>query len=125
MNKRHAVVLERGKARVLVWIHDENLNRETPVRCNFSDFVNFYASRNVYLPGRNNNERRENLATWWLHDPGRRQYRGVTFAPNMETPGLFNLWRGFSVKEIRGDWSLMKAHIAEPSARTTMPYSAG
>jgi hypothetical protein len=113
MNKRHAVVLEGGKARVLMERRDEELDRPLIVRCGFPDFRYFYANRNVYVPGKNGKGQRQRLADWWLTHPSRRTYEAVTFAPNKETPGLFNLWQGFGVVPAPGDWTRMKAHLAE------------
>jgi hypothetical protein len=113
MNERHAVVLEGGRTRVLVETHDEGLDRRLIVRCSVADFGHFYANRRVFIPGDDGKERREGLAPWWFTHPRRRTYEGVTFAPNQETPRLFNLWRGFGVARAPGDWSRMRAHIAE------------
>ena len=113
MNDRHAVVQEGGKTRVITETYDPDLNRRLIVRSSFTDLQNFYSNRGVFIPEGDGKERREGLAQWWLTHPSRRQFRGVTFAPNRETPGLFNLWQGFGVVPAPGDWSLTKAHIAE------------
>lgn len=53
---------------------------------------------------------RQPLGTWWIKHEGRRQYDGVVFdpTPGAKHPGLYNLWRGWSVAPARGDWSLMQ-----------------
>jgi hypothetical protein len=55
------------------------------------------------------------LGQWWLANPGRRQHRGVTFMPG--EPGAvrecLNLWRGWGVDPVEGDWSLIRAHIED------------
>jgi hypothetical protein len=53
---------------------------------------------------------RRPLGTWWIKHGGRRQYDGVVFdpTPGAKHPGLYNLWRGWTVTPIRGDWSLMQ-----------------
>lgn len=53
---------------------------------------------------------RRPLGTWWIKHEGRRQYDGVVFdpTPGARHPGLYNLWRGWSVAPVRGDWSLMQ-----------------
>lgn len=61
---------------------------------------------------------RQGAGSWWLSHPERRQYEGITFAPGKKgtvpaTPGLLNLWRGFSIPSRRGDWSLMERHVDE------------
>jgi len=42
-------------------------------------------------------------STWWLTHPERREYKSVDFLPIPETPyGVFNMWKGFTVKPIGG-----------------------
>ena len=55
------------------------------------------------------------LGTWWISHPQRRQYDGVIFDP---TPGVnhsnwYNLWRGWSVEAVKGDWSPMQQLIRD------------
>jgi len=47
---------------------------------------------------------------WWKH-PDRRQYKKVVFEPGRKTPGEYNLWSGFPIKPMKGDWSLFRDHI--------------
>ena len=112
MNQRYAVVQEAGKTLVLIETHDEILDRRLILRSTFGDIKAFYSNRRVLIPGEDDKIRREELGAFWLKHAARREYTGVTFAPNRETPGLFNLWQGFGVKPVRGTWSLMDAHIA-------------
>lgn len=53
---------------------------------------------------------RRPLGTWWIRHEGRRQYDGVVFdpTPGAKHPGLYNLWRGWAVAPVKGDWSLMQ-----------------
>jgi hypothetical protein len=49
------------------------------------------------------------VAEWWLKHPNRRQYlSGVVFDPTGNAPEVcWNLWSGFCVNPLPGDWSLM------------------
>jgi Family of unknown function (DUF5906) len=53
------------------------------------------------------------LGEYWLRNPRRRQFRGLVFRPGREgiINGFLNLWRGFGVEPVQGDWSLMQQHI--------------
>jgi hypothetical protein len=55
------------------------------------------------------------LALWWLNHGDRAQYRGVKFRPNQEgvVDGYVNLWHGWGVEAVPGDWSLIQRHIVE------------
>lgn len=57
----------------------------------------------------------EPLGTWWLSHVGRRSFErvGMWPPPLKEPPRAYNLWRGFAVKPVSGDWSLMRAHIRD------------
>ena len=51
------------------------------------------------------------LPKWWLLSSERREYKGVLFLPGKETPGFFNLWRGFAYEAKPGDCSLFLEHL--------------
>lgn len=45
----------------------------------------------------------------WLEDPDKREYDRMVFRPGLEvSPREFNIFRGFAIKPVEGDWSLMK-----------------
>jgi len=52
-----------------------------------------------------------NVAYLWLKSPKRRQYQGLVFAPGKETPGYYNLFRGFSVEPVKGKCHLFWHHL--------------
>lgn len=56
--------------------------------------------------------------TWWLSQRGRRQYQGIAFkalhkGEVADTSPMLNLWQGFGVQPVSGDWSLMQSHIRQ------------
>ncbi len=53
------------------------------------------------------------LAKHWLNHPQRRQYEGITFAPNRDVPGYYNVWKGFAVVPKPGDCSRFLAHLKD------------
>lgn len=59
------------------------------------------------------------LGSWWAKHPKRRQYDGVVFDPSPERyhEKLYNLWRGWAVEPIAGDWSLMKRLLRDVLCR--------
>jgi hypothetical protein len=82
-----------------------------------SAFDQWNANRYVTYTDRNGDERKMPLAKLWMHHPLRRQYEGITFAPNREVPNYYNLWRGFLVKPRRGDCSKFLAHLKDNVCR--------
>ncbi len=63
------------------------------------------------------------LTKEWLAWEDRKTYSSIVFDPSAEqkTKGALNLWRGFAVKPIEGDWSLLRAHMFEVLCRFN-PY---
>jgi len=59
------------------------------------------------------------LGTWWTSHPQRRQYDGVLFdpTPGASHPGWYNLWRGWAVDPLKGDWSKMQQLIRDVLCR--------
>src|SRR5262249_24058914 len=108
MNDRFAVVKVGGKTRVLS-LERSPIHRGwlVPTYSTFTDFRNFH-HRVIMWGGRE-----IGIAAWWIKQEERRQYEGVTNQPGIETPGYFNLWRGFAVKPRAGDCSLFLAHILD------------
>ena len=56
------------------------------------------------------------LGHWWTSHTRRRTYKGLTFRPDMQAEVVndrLNLWRGWGVAPIKGDYSLMQRHILE------------
>jgi hypothetical protein len=54
------------------------------------------------------------VANVWLNHTMRRQYiHGVAFDPSTTKPisNILNLWEGYAVQPVAGDWSLLRDHI--------------
>lgn len=49
--------------------------------------------------------------SWWLSNIGGRSYTKTCFDPAGTPKGAYNYWTGFSVSPVKGDCSLMKAHM--------------
>ena len=120
MNEKHHVVLHGGKTRVLTWDDDEIYEgRKVPVYQTPVDFRAFHSKyRHSYqiktkVKDENGNETGETetktitkpLGDWWWDQKERRQYEGLTYAPNTDADivgGKLNLWTGFTVAPIKG-----------------------
>jgi hypothetical protein len=114
MNGQFAVVREGGKTLVISETIDPVLHRRVIERSSFTDIRNFYNNQQIAVSENSRGEPKYSpLGDWWLDHQDRRQYDGVVFDPGKETPGYFNMWRGFAVVPARGDWSLMKNHICQ------------
>ena len=116
LNADHAVVSEEGKTLIFRTNFDDVLERNIMERLSFQDFRNLY--NNVQVVVGYNSKKSPVLKTkanYWLENQRRMQFsKGVMFDPSgRKTPGKLNLWQGFQIDPVPGDWSLMRNHIRE------------
>ena len=103
LNARYCVLPIGGKTRVVTWGDDPDFpGHETIVRS--SSLADFKALHNKYRHTYMNDNGKTvtvRLGTWWVGNPGRRQYDGgMRFMPSRAEAvvnGTLNLWRGFAV----------------------------
>jgi hypothetical protein len=107
MNAKYCVIQEGGKAWVITF--EIEYGRLVPIYMTFSAFQQLYMNRFVMVDCKS-----VPLGTWWLKQPGRKQYAALTFEPGNDAEVIddrLNLWRGWGVAPKPGDWSLMREHI--------------
>lgn len=113
MNAKHAVLsCIGGKCRVLSWstrVWGRGNVRQVPAIQSFEDFRNRYSNQVVAVEG--SSGKLITLGDWWLRQPQRRQAETLCFRPDTDEPiveGCINIWRGYTVKPKRGDWTKMR-----------------
>jgi hypothetical protein len=130
MNKKYSIVRDGSKVNVLMFdVHTKKIGRHEHTRqiatfLSFFDFRNLHSHRTVFVRDAKNKIHAIPLGDWWLKNPKRKQYAGIVFEPGgKEVIGnRLNLWKGFGVAPIKGDWSLMKAHIKEVMCSSNAEY---
>ena len=114
LNSLHAVVREGGKTKIFNEEHDSSTNRYYLTRSSFQDLRNYYHNREVVVgTSKKGKDITTKLGDWWLEHENRRTYENLIFAPGKDTPGKYNLWRGFAVEDVPGEWKLFREHIFE------------
>ena len=126
LNDRHAVIDNVGGKTVIASFEtvrlrfgEEIVTRNVIVYQRTSDFLLRYSNRHVILEVPNKqggiNRERMEMGKWWLKQLGRRQHNGVLFLPGESkiVDGSLNLWRGWGLLAVQGDWSLIRKHIFE------------
>lgn len=106
INGSYAVVIIGGKFRII----REKRNK----LINFMDKTSFLdLHANVQVPIQvGDNVKSEDVGKLWIKWPGRRQYEDIAFDPGMKIEqDVYNLFRGFPLKPVQGDWNLMLDHI--------------
>lgn len=107
MNDKHAVIGSigsKGLCRILSEERDAALGRSRIAYQNQSDFLLRYRNKMVdFVASANGKMASKPAGIWWLDHPQRRYYDTVVFAPGIDTPGSYNLWKGFGCDAIKGE----------------------
>lgn len=111
MNKDHFVSRYASKTVVCRETIDSSLNRQILMMTSFTHFRNFYSNRSVQIQTSKNHSASAPLGDAWLKHEDRRQYEDIQMLPEGNKEGVYNLWRGYSVKAGEGSWKLMRKHI--------------
>jgi len=117
LNKRHAVVVVRGRTLISTERKNGSVDFGT-VR----DIHAFY--ENDRVPA--GDGKLEPASRRWMRNPKRQTYAdGVTFAPGGCEPGTLNLWRGWAVEpDAEASCSLFLAHLREVVCRGNGDHAA-
>ena len=117
MNKQHAIIDNVGGRAVIASWEPASYDQSKLVIVfqNKESFLLRYSNRFVWIElfdGKGSRVRM-GLGQWWLSHRDRQQYRGVLFKPG--APGVvnecLNLWQGWGVEAIAGDWGLIRKHV--------------
>lgn len=117
LNQKHFVAEEGGKTRVYNEKFDRVLQRHYITTSTFGDFRNLYLNKYTEVETKNAKGKIGakfiDQGDYWLRHPDRREYVEIVFDPlAAAVDGVYNLWRGFSVKpDNAGSWELLKKHI--------------
>jgi len=102
LNSAYYVAPEGGK----VMVHDERDGQMYSV----ADFKTLYMNKYA----KDVEGKRKQLGVAWLGSPIRRQYDRTVFDPGApDDPQIYNRYKGFAFEPQRGDWSLLRGHIAK------------
>jgi hypothetical protein len=106
MNARYAWIKALGRVADVGGAHIEYRGTD--------GFRTSYDNRKVQL-GEGDESKLIPMATYWLKSAERRTYGkvGLWAPPKEAQPGDYNLWKGFAIEPIQGEWSLMQDHILQ------------
>jgi hypothetical protein len=128
LNQKHAVIGNYGsKCAVLSW-ERWNVDPEmmVPVFQTFADFRNRYMNRYVEKETEDGTKRVP-AGRYWLSNPKRLSYEGVSFEPG-KTEVLrgnrLNLYRGFAVQPRKGSWKRLRSHTYRVSVTAIVGQAA-
>lgn len=112
LNDQHAVIESfGGKCVVIEEQFDPVLSRSRLIHQTFTNFQQRYLNQKIKIGEKNNGQPvYKTVGKYWLEHPHRRQFSSVVFSPGRDHDGIYNLWRGFSVKSIPGKCELFLEH---------------
>lgn len=113
-NRRYAVIITSGGVKILREPDRDDPNGD--VQFLSQNDVALYERNNVYWVSDKKSGKSQKLEIFkmWLEWEKRRTYKNVVFLPGEKTPShIYNLFRGWAVEPIRGDWSMLRTHIFE------------
>jgi hypothetical protein len=121
-NQRYAVTRTSGGVRILV----EPRTANDDVTFETQNDVALYERNKVMWVGGNRDgtgAKKMEAFKLWLEHPKRRTHSGVMFAPGQNLGrSVYNLFRGWPVQSIEGDWSLLRGHIYENICESNDEY---
>jgi hypothetical protein len=113
LNKKHAVIMLAGKCLILNHVIDPTTNRPDVDFSTIQDIKNRYQNRKVLVED-GDRKRKMTIAEYWLNHPNRKEYSRIVFDPSgNEKDGVYNLWQGFALKPVKGQWRRMERHLLE------------
>ncbi len=110
LNKTYSYVIYGGKP-TIIQEHIGEDGRLEMSKCTVTAFTKLMNNKKVKFMGKDGKTKEIPMGNWWMAQEGRRTYRKITFKPNKETPGCYNLWQGFKYIPAEGNWSIFKEHI--------------
>lgn len=112
MNEKFCAVLENGDFSIYMTDVDDLYTppRTMMTRLTRSAFRSYHENKLITLPDQ---KRRVSVADAWLAHPKRREYPGIVLDPDNRDTGKLNLWQGWAVEPMPGDWSLMRRDLIE------------
>lgn len=107
-NKEYFVSQESGKTFVFHETFDTALEVRDLVKYTFANFKQLHDKDRIEV-----GTSTKGKGSAWLGSKDRRQYKGIMLAPpGMTCPeGYYNLWKGFGVEPVKGNWNLMQRHL--------------
>jgi len=114
MNATYSAVLLGGKFRIIKETMDYSANRNMIDFLEISSFYHYLANNKVPVIVGDEKVKMLPISQVWEKWEGRKTYDNVAFSPGNNLPkSVYNLFRGFPVEPVAGDWSLLKGHILD------------
>jgi hypothetical protein len=115
LNQQYFVVRMGGKTLIGEFVTEDGQHDVLSLQSTEA-FNTWMANRKVKVRDRAGNVRMKPLARVWLEHRRRRQYAGVDLVPGdrgVLENGYLNLWRGWGVQPVAGEWPRLREHVHE------------
>jgi len=106
MNERYWATTLGGVFRIVKMVKDPVTGIVEPEYMPESSFKGVYQNKKVQM-----GDKAVPIAEMWLKSGKRRTVEGVIFDPERDHEGYLNLWTGWAVEPLKGNWSLLRELI--------------
>lgn len=109
MNEKHAIIIDYGgKPKISTYTYSNVYDKKMLTFIPVESFKLQYCNQTVTL-----GDKVMPLGIWWINHPKRKEYKTIVFDPSKpkEFDGCLNLWDGFNVSPIKGNWKKTLKHI--------------
>jgi hypothetical protein len=113
--KRHLIELNEycavgvlGSSSRVIWQPDPT---KPPKFLSFKDVRELEATRIAIVKSEGGGKKKLRMFNEWSEWEHRRFYREIKFAPGSTDPSIYNLFTGWEIDPVQGDWSLLRAHL--------------
>ena len=116
-NKEYAVIAMGGRVKVMKELNPkkDDIINDRFILMDLPSFKLLVMNDFVVMPDAKGIPKQMPKSDVWLADERRRTYMGLTFEPNKgeRVEGRYNIWCGWPIKPIEGDWTLFYKHILD------------
>lgn len=113
MNREYASGLVGGKFKIIKETYNYSKNKHHIDFIGERDFLSHYSNKTVPIDLEDPPTTKP-VGKVWLDWEHRRSFDSVAFDPSETvSQNVYNLYRGFPIKPVQGDWSLMQSHILD------------
>jgi len=116
LNKIYSVTMIGGDTVVMNEFVDPSTEKKDIKFLSFQSFKNKFLNKKIIDPYRTKTSKKyRDIGSLWLESKRRREYEQCVFDPGnkCDTKKYFNLFRGFTVKPVKGSWEELRNHIFE------------
>jgi len=113
LSQTYTVVMDNGKPKAVKRVKFPGEQNKRLILMSRPDFRDSLANKRIETTDAKGKATAVPIADTWWEWPHRKTMDGIIFDPEKNHPNFFNLWDGWAVDPVPGDWSLTKELMRE------------